>query len=761
MSTVRRRARLALATPLLLIALALSPLASALLPATAARADTPSLPIAVTLSTLRPLAPQAGDTLTLTGTFRNTSLTPIGSVAYELKLSPGSVGSRSEFYEYAVDPDATLADQTQLIPATDVVLGDPQTLAPGQVEPFRLSVTLDATTIAQFALLPNQWQVRELGVSVTGTTPSNPVSEPVGALRTFLPWAPRNVSGTGLPTQLAWVWPMTDRPHRTLAATWFDNALEPEISGSGASTGRLSGLLAAGLAAENQRGPARRPQTVNVPITWAIDPMLVSDVQAMAAGYRISTPKGTVTGNGTTAAKAWLSQLDQAVTSASASILPLPYGDPDVTAAARYGGFATAVGLAATNGRNLMQHTYDTADILSTYAWPPGGAGNQRTLNLLSAIGAHTVVLAGTAVPVLGLEPSVTPSAHVDVATNEGPVDALLADSGLSSDVDSGVNSPQGTRLAVQHFLAEALMIQAEQPNTARQVVVAPSRRWDPAPAYAAQLLSDTGRVPWIQPVSLQQVDASTPDTSVQRKPLTYPDAARHNELAPPYLTGVAGLRDQVSTFASILPTGNGEIRDYTFAEQQALSSGWRQDPPLADKEVGALSSSLRAQMRQVRISSNAGSYVTLTSHNGKVPVTISNNLPTPVRVTVKLTGDRLVLSHHGEVVNVSVPAHQQTVVNIHAAAKTSGVFPVSVQLYTPSGTKYGVIVNLFVRSTAYGTITLIITGAATAALMVAVAIRLVRRALAARRGTTGGGTGGGSTGGGSPSTDSPAGALA
>jgi hypothetical protein len=116
-------------------------------------------------------------------------------------------------------------------------------------------------------------------------------------------------------------------------------------------------------------------------------------------------------------------------------------------------------------------------------------------------------------------------------------------------------------------------------------------------------------------------------------------------------------------------------------------------------------------------------------------------------------------------VVNVAVPAHQQTVVNIHASAKTSGVFPVTVQLYTPTNAPYGSQVKLFVRSTVYGTITLIITGAATAALMIAVAIRLGRRALAARRGatggTTGGGTTGGSTGDGNPTTDSPAGALA
>jgi hypothetical protein len=91
-------------------------------------------------------------------------------------------------------------------------------------------------------------------------------------------------------------------------------------------------------------------------------------------------------------------------------------------------------------------------------------------------------------------------------------------------------------------------------------------------------------------------------------------------------------------------------------------------------------------------------------------------------------------LPHNGRVGPVALPAGQQTTVDIDAAAKTSGVFPLEVQLLTPNGQKYGQAVQLFVRSTVYGTITLVITAAATAALLVAVAIRLVRRGIAARR---------------------------
>jgi hypothetical protein len=108
--------------------------------------------------------------------------------------------------------------------------------------------------------------------------------------------------------------------------------------------------------------------------------------------------------------------------------------------------------------------------------------------------------------------------------------------------------------------------------------------------------------------------------------------------------------------------------------------------------------------------------------------------LDSPARITVQLNAsERLALPHNGRE-QVTIPANRQSTVDIHATAKTSGVFPLQVQLLTPSGQKYGAPVQLYVRSTVYGTITLVITGAATAALLIAVGIRLTRRARAARR---------------------------
>lgn len=724
MSPPRRRSIVALAAPVVVTMLALGPLAATLLPAPAiAAADGSSSLIQVRLATLQPVAPQPDDTLVLTGTLTNVSDTPVSNLELQLEFS-AAVGSRSEFDAWGADPDGPLEN---LGSAAQPTAAQQTTLAPGASERFLLSLALNQDVRTLLAL-PDAWQVRELGIAVTGDTGLS--SGAVGQLRTFLPWAPRDATGVGSPTRVAWVWPLVDRPHRTASGVWFDDTLAPELAGGG----RLSGLLAAGSNAEDQSPLGHDPKTRNVPVTWTIDPMLVSDAQAMAAGYRVQATTGTSTGTGTDAAKQWMTDLRAAVTRTDAAVIPLPYGDPDVVAAARARGFATTIGVASTAGRSLLQQALGASQL--AYGWPSNGLADQRGINLLQATGDTTIVLSDAAVPVIGGPPPETPSAHTVVSTNDGPVTALLSDSGLDADVQGGVNNPDGSRLSLQQFLAETLMIQAEQPADQRDVVVAPNRRWDPTPAYAAALLSDTGKLPWVQPVSLQTVRRSPLYTKVMREPLTYPPSGRQDELSPSYLSGVSALRSEINDFNAILPPGTPQIRNYTTAEQQTLSSAWRDQGRLANTQLSALTSAVSAQMAQVRITSHVNSYVTLTSHGGTVPVTIANNLGTPVSVIVKVEANqRLSLSGNGRV--TVVPAHEQVLVRVHAAAKTSGVFPVQVRLLTPKGRPYGPSsVQLFVRSTVYGTITLVITGAATAALMIAVIIRLTRRAMAARRST-------------------------
>ncbi|HET6911697.1 MAG TPA: DUF6049 family protein [Mycobacteriales bacterium] len=706
----------------------------------------PPLPVTVQLTDLEPIAPQPGDVLHLTGILHNISTTPISDLAVDLLYNPNHIGSRSQFDDYAEprSEDCTPACPLPLPPdkASSAIpaLAAPS-LAPGAGESFSISVPVNTLS------LDRPWEVFELGVQVSGSTPNG--FGAVGGLRTFLPWAPRNQpSGSvGSPTQVAWVWPLVDSPHRTVGPTFTDDTLARSL-GSG---GRLDNLLQAGAAAQAQTTPPAPPApkkkgkhpkpvpppppVLSVPVTWAVDPMLVEDAAMMASGYKAAGSHGPVAGTGTAAAKKWLNDLRAAAV--KSDVLALPYADPDLVAADREAAddkaLATEIQVAINSGQKLIASDLGTTPL--TDSWPPDGFLDQGTLNTLFAAGVTTVVLDDRALEPL-VAPNLTPSANTTINARDGTFDALLTDHILDAVVDAGAADPALQRLAVQRFLAETLMIQAEQPFLQRTIVVAPDRRWAPSATYAAALAGDTGKVPWITPVGLSAASTTPEVPKLVRSALHYPSQARRAELSGDYLSGVADVKQDADEFAAILTPGDPSARAFDDGILRTLSSAWRSDPGTAYEFRQHVNDALAATMKKVHIASAPDSFVTLTSHSGTVPVTVANDLDTPVHIGVEISSQHLQVSGGGRVTEI-IPAHRQIAVDVRATARTSGVFPLQVELLTPDFDKVYDSTHLFVRSTAYGAVAILITALATGVLLLAVVIRLVRRALAGRRSTT------------------------
>ncbi|HVW80048.1 MAG TPA: DUF6049 family protein [Mycobacteriales bacterium] len=714
------------------LALALSPLFSAIGPAAADTA--PAGPVVVTLTSLLPVAPQPGDTLVIRGSATNVSDSAVTNLSAQLRMS-GALSARSSFDEYADDPTGSVSDLSEALSEPTPLART--SLAAGASEDFELSAVLDPATTG---LPSSTWEVRELGVAITGEI--SDVAQTLGSLRTFLPWAPRDAVGPKQ-LQVAWLWPLIDQPHRVTSTLWTDDDLAPEL----ASGGRLSNLVSAAAAAAHQAPPPAPPPAhhgghhhvkappppanpaVDVPVTWVVDPMLVDDADAMRSSYQVEGSPKPTTGKGSDAARSWLSALRSATS--GQPVLPVPYGDPDVVAAVR-GGLSTLVGVAATAGRTILGQLLPGAALLGT-GWPPGGEITQAAADALFSDEATSLVLSDTALPPVD-PPDETPSSRSSLVTAAGDIPTALSDSILSDAVSAGADSTDGSALALQRYLAETLMIEAEAPSDQRSILIAPAARWDPPASYASALLADTGKVPWLEPTTLGAILSQEPGTSVERQALVYPSSARDAQLPSGYVHQVTVLQHELSQLTNILPPGDAETRPLSAGLLRALSTAWRGVPVSRRAWFADFSRQLHTMTSGVHIVSEPGSTVTLTGHGGKVPVTIANTLDAPAQITVLLDAhDRLTLPGTGRV-SVSIPAGQQTTVDVHATAKTSGVFALDVQLLTPNGQKYGKPVQLYVRSTVYGTITLVITGAATAALLVAVAIRLIRRAINARR---------------------------
>lgn len=701
----------------------------------------PGLPLQVALGGIRPLAPQPGDTLTVRGRLSNLSDATTSGLTLSLLVSRTKVGSRGEFDAFAEDTDGDPPLDATQPPGEQVTLPRSE-LDPGAGESFAVTVPVDNLQ------LPEAWQVYEMTIVASADTALGHV--PVGRLHTFLPWAPVGLSGTGDPTRLAWVWPLVDRPHRTDGGAWMDD----DLAASLAPGGRLGRLLTAGDTAEHQQPPPPpaprrtkhgkkhrptrpakpKPVVQPVPVTWALDPALIDDVSAMKRGYTVHTSGGVRPGTGKAAAAGWLSQLQQVVT--TTEYFGLPYADPDVTAAA-HAGFASDVQHATTQGDELLGHEMGPSPL--PYAWPPDGFADQRTLDTFFAAGETTVVLDSAALPPIGGQPSETPSAHAEVTAQGTEIfQALLSDDTLNQVVDDGAQPGADSPLDVQRVLSELLMIQAERPFDQRSLVITPDRRWDPSAAYATALVTDTGKVPWIDPVPLSAVAHTPVYTGVRRGLLDYPATERALQLRRDYLSGVDRIKRLVDTFTAVVAPATTQATDPTVGSfndgvLRLLSTAWRTDPDIANTASRDLFDVVQRTMNQVHIASRGSSLVTLTSHSGIVPVTVANDLDIPVQVVVKVQPDQHLVVKDDRVVQLIQP-HRQFPVDIHATAQTSGVFGLTVQLTTVSGRPYGAPVPLRIRSTAYGTTALLITGGATAVLLLTVIVRLIRRARAARR---------------------------
>ena len=672
----RRRTRAAAG----LVALAVAVLAVPLSPAPDARAADGDAALAV--ASMSPDVAQPGGTLRLSGTVR-AGADPIAGSEVRLRLVTAAVTTRDELA-------ALVAGTSTRIGVPVASETTPVDLAPGAGRTWSLSVPLDSLGLGAAGVYP---LLVDLDSSVTGIT----------AVRTttFLSWYPK---GTGdQPTKVVWLVPMVGTPARDANGVFVNDATAADL----APGGRLSTLLAA---------------VGGTSASWVVDPELLEAVQAMSRGYQVRTPDGSVVPGSATAtadAGAFLASARRLL--GPAEVSSLGYADPDVNALQR-AGLTADLTLATTTGPTVASQVLGRR-VGGTLAWPPGDFVDQPTLDTLYATGISSVVLSDQALPV---DPSLTytPTGLAQVAAGGGVVDAVLADSTLSTVI--GQPALQGgDALARARYLAETLLITEERPSDSRTVVVAAPRDWAAGGAFEHALVTMAGRAPWIASSSLAALLAQ-PVPAVPRGSLTYPDAARAAELSPAQTSGARALGAGIATFTSILDSPAVPSASYGSAMLRTLSGAFRTQPAAGLGLLGAVGSDLASDRAKVSVLSRGS--VTLSGANGQIPVTVANNLDQGVVVRVRLRAASPVKLRLDQPGDVALGAHRKQTLEIAAHAAAGGTVPVSIQLLTTAGTPYNDAVVIKVRSTAYSRVALAVVGVALLALLVIVAVRLGRR---------------------------------
>lgn len=715
-------------------------------------------PVQVEVTELAPRAPLASDEqLRVSGRLVNTGDVPVSDLS--VRLLVGSV----------IDSRSGLARADDADSASGRPRGEPSPpmavdLAPGGATSFDLQALVGDLRLGRVGVYPVQVQVR-------GRLDEARRTSSLGLASTFVPWFP---DGAPSPTRLSFLWPLVADPARTPDGAVLGGELLNEVSDGG----RLARLLAAAVAGAAGAcdpdvpppappappapadpavppppppPPAPPPAPCRgepVPLTYAIDPELLEAVQTLAGDHLRTTAGGDRTpAAGEPAAQQWRDAVIEALTDEAgtgAALLALPFADPDVVAAAR-----TRSGLPADVEQLRLLGLSVAAELtgvepVEDLAWPPDGRLSAAALDTIADAGATAVVLDADAMPLGAGLLSRTPGARTPLGTTvTGPVDGLVEDAELSRLLTVGPDDDgwQGERLAEQRWLAETAILAAERPDESRTIVVALPRDADVVPGVAAAALHDAGRLPWLCAVPLPDVAAdrercptepadAPPDRVEDRGELQPADGT--GELSPLFLQQVADVRARAEQLTDdVLVPGDAALQTKARllrARGRSISTAWR-DEPVGGRLMLALQREevdrLRSQVQLV-----TSGRVLLTSDTGVVEVGLANALDQPVTVGIALNDPveaRLTSSDTGV---QTVAAGQQVQVRVRVEARVSGQFVVRATLLDRAGRPFGEPVELVARSTRYGRLALAVTGVAAGVLLVAVGVRLTRRAM-------------------------------
>ncbi|MGY1690121.1 DUF6049 family protein [Geodermatophilus sp. SYSU D01105] len=706
----------------------------------------PARPVQVDVTRLEPRTLVAGATVTITGTLTNTGTETLTDL--DVRLQRGELlATRGQLQAADTESDPAVAVAT---PFQEV----PGELEPGESLSFGLTTNTGELGIDRDGVYP-------VLLNLNGAT-ADGERRRVGEVSTFLVQPPAQPAA---PVGVAWLWPLVERTHRDAAGRFTDDGLAEEV----ASGGRLDRALAAvERLPESAAAEGSAPAPV-VRVTLAVDPALVEELELMAGGpYDVAGQEDA--GEGTEDAAAFLDRLR--ALAADHPVVALPYGDVDADAltAAGLGDVVTrslpgtpdgtarddpdaptptaetteATGPAAEEDEDAT--TGAGAEVLrealgveprTDLAWAVGGSLRADTLATLRAGGVDEVVLSPSGLSqgsaALGLD-GAGAAARTTVPAEDGAVDALVADSGLSGLVGAAASSPGGTRVAEQRYLAELALLGLRtggDPGAGQTVLVAPPREVDVDPAGMSSIIAAAAQLPWLRPATVSQLDDGPVAATGELVPPAEPGGLAAGGLAE--VAAAVDIRDDLA--GAVVEDVGAAMAPYDAAVSRTTSAAWRDDPEAFGAAATDLRSTLSGLRGQVTLLSPADGTYSLASSDAPLVLTVRNDLPFAVRVQlqVQTRGSALTVGDVGAQV---LAPEQRTTLQVPAEVRQSGRFSVVATLTTPDGGPLGEPVELQVKSTAYGSISLLITIGAAALLGLLFLRRLVLFLLRRRRGT-------------------------
>ena len=674
--------------------------------------------------------------LTVRGSLRNTGDRTVTDLDVRLERAPAVATANDLSTALRVTPEKFIS--------TGAFTRVANRLNPGEAVDFTLDLPTTGRRGSSLALIdPGVYPVL---VNVNGT-PDFGNTARLDTAHFLLPvqglpaGTPGSVVTAAAPPELTVLWPFAEPPRLLPVAPGSPALLADDgLATSLAPGGRLSGLLSAATTATEASADPKG--ALRASLCLALDPDLLATAEAMTApsGYLVRTADGgTTAGTGSTAAARWLGRLRSAV--ADTCVVALPWGQADLNATAR-AQLTTQEQIAVAGGVAEVTRVLGV-DTLPGLTWPGSGALTTTTAGRLQGLGQSTVLLAADAVTgVDGVAlPGTTRAVRVPagagplgVALLDPPASAALAATGQSPRATGPGPSTAGRTNALQDAIGAMSWpsLVRRSPDAAgagapTSVVLAPPQQWTADAAEAETVLSTVGGLfsaGLATPRPLASLATAT--AAAPAAQLAYPVRASASEL-PAQTTDLVGR-----TAAQVIDFGAATSVDVQARVDPAtLTNPLHQDlvrslstatgaPPAG--EVADVLAELEAL---VQLQTPGGTY-TLASESSPLLLVVRNGLPVAVDVRISVTGPPgLAVTDIGV---QQLPASSARQLMLPTSVGRTGQFAVDVTLTTAGGSSLGPATRVLVRSTAYGTATAAVTGAAGLLLLLLVGRRLWHR---------------------------------
>jgi Family of unknown function (DUF6049) len=628
------------------------------------------------------ISPVVGPTTPLTYRVqvRNHGQVPLGDLSVQV-LAGQPVTTRSELASLLAvpgGPTAGLAGLDGFRPAGAEV-------APGatlRLEPRRVAVPSPLGAGGTGAVLPLSVRVQAAG------DPGGPLTARLGTFVVQLPARPTQ------PLRTALLVPFHEPPHRNPANEFVDDRLA-DLLAPGGSLGAAAAELA-------RRGAP--------PLTMVVDGLLVDEATAMRGSWRLRSG-GTLTtvAAGDRRSRDAAGFLDDLRTAASrGQPAAFPYANADVPALVRNQSDTQA---ALQAGRTVVRGGLGTAPD-QRLAWPVDGAIDAAVLRTLAAAGADVVVLDPRR-----LATSATTTQNATVDLGEGMLRsqrALVGDPVLSA----GLADPRAASAPAewaQRVLAETAIVWLERPNASqpRGILLAPPHDWRPTPAFFRALARGLAAAPWLRvqrASTLADGVAQGPDEA-ERRLATISAADVAAGLPDAYLDRVDRVRSQLASFQRAVGPGFPAAGDLEGNLYIAESSAWRPAAarPRGRAFVRAVQRDIAGVYRRVDVESTR---VTLTARHGKIPITVRNDGAQRLAVVLRLSSPKVDLPPEANEPFVLEP-HRRSTQLLEVGTRTTGTFPIRVDVLTPDGAEPIADGEVVLVSTAFSRVALVLSGGA------------------------------------------------